>query len=182
MQSRMWLLVLSVVTADVSPTPVSSGGPEDQRLPLRTEFLMQMSADLEESQQVGDTPVGGRRIVYVKRGEFHGPALKGEVLPGGGDWVLMRKDGASQLDVRITLRTDDGALIYVTYRGISTMAPEVRQRILMGEAVDPAEYYFRTTPMFETAAVKYAWLNKLIAVGVGRRTRTGVVYSVYAVK
>ena len=104
------------------------------------------------------------------------------MLPGGGDWVLVRKDGVSQLDVRITLRTDDGALIYVTYRGISTMTPEMRQRILKGEVVNPSEYYFRTTPVFETAAEKYAWLNKLVAVGVGRRTRTGVEYSVYAIQ
>jgi Protein of unknown function (DUF3237) len=155
---------------------------EDEPLPLRSEFLMQMSAELEDSQQLGESPVGGRRIVYVKGGQFAGAGLKGQVLPGGGDWVVVRKDGASQLDVRITLRTDDGALIYVTYRGISTMTPEMRQRILKGEAVNPSEYYFRTTPVFETAAEKYVWLNKLVAVGVGRRTRTGVEYSVYAIR
>jgi hypothetical protein len=94
----------------------------------------------------------------------------------------VRKDAVSQLDVRITLRTEDDALIFVTYRGISSMAPEVRKRILSGDHVDPSEYYFRTTPSFETAAEKYAWLNKLVAVGVGRRTLTGVVYSVYAIK
>ena len=143
---------------------------------------MQMSTELEDSQQIGETPVGGRRIVYVKGGQFAGAALKGRVLPGGGDWALVRKDGVSHVDVRITLRTDDGALIYVTYRGISTMTPEVRQRILKGEAVNPSEYYFRTTPVFETAAERYAWLNKLVAVGVGRRTRTGAEYSVYAIK
>lgn len=155
---------------------------DDAPLPLRTAFLMQMTAELEESQQLGDTPAGGRRIVYVKRGEFAGPELKGQVLPGGGDWVLVRRDGVSQLDVRITLRTDDGALIFVTYRGISTMTSDVRGRILKGEAVDPSQYYFRTAPFFETAAEKYAWLNRLVAVGVGRRTPTGVVYSIYAVK
>ena len=143
---------------------------------------MQMSAELEESQMHGETPLGGRRIVYVKHGEFSGPSLKGKVLPGGGDWVLLRKDGVSQLDVRITLQTDDGALIYVTYRGISTMAPEVRQRIIEGAVVAPSEYYFRIAPSFETSATKYAWLNSLVAVGVGRRTRTGVAYSVYAIK
>jgi len=155
---------------------------QEEPLPLHFEFLMQMSAELEEPQAIGDTPFGGRRIVYVKGGEFSGPGLKGRVLAGGGDWVLVRKDGVSQLDVRITLRTEDDVLIFVTYRGISSMAPEVRRRILSGEAVDPSEYYFRTTPSFETAAEKYAWLNKLVAVGVGRRTRTGVVYSVYAIK
>jgi hypothetical protein len=160
----------------------SSASAQGAPLPLRTEFLMMLSAELEESQMVGDTPLGSRRIVYVRNGSFAGPALKGTVLPGGGDWVLLRDDGASSLDVRITLRTEDGALIYVTYGGVSTMSPEVRARIIAGEVVNPSEYYFRTTPRFETASEKYAWLNKVVAVGVGQRTRTGVVYSVYAVK
>ncbi len=182
MRYRTGMVFLTYTTAALFSLlgPVALG--ENEPLPLRSQFLMQMSAELEDSQQLGETPVGGRRIVYVKRGEFSGPDLKGQVLPGGGDWVLVRRDGVSQLDVRITLRTDDGALIFVSYRGISTLAPEVRQRILKGEVVDPSEYYFRTAPFFETASEKYAWLNKLVAVGVGRRTRTGVVYSVYAIK
>jgi hypothetical protein len=155
---------------------------QDGPLPLRTEFLVELSAELEDSQMLGETPLGGRRIVYVKGGNFAGPGLKGSVLPGGGDWVLVRKDGVSQLDVRITLRTEDGALIFVTYRGLLNMAPEMRTRIMNGGAVDPSEYYFRTTPSFETASEKYAWLNKLVTVGVGRRTRTGVSYSIYAIK
>jgi hypothetical protein len=90
--------------------------------------------------------------------------------------------GRYEIRPQIVIRTEDGALIFVTYRGVSDMAPEMRRLILNGEAVDPSEYYFRTTPYFETAAQKYAWLNKLVAVGVGRRTRTGAVYSVYAIK
>jgi hypothetical protein len=180
MHCRFRVLVFGVVGAFLLSGASASG--QDAPLPLRTEFLMMLSAELEESQMVGDTPLGSRRIVYVRSGAFAGPNLKGTVIPGGGDWVLLRGDGASSLDVRITLRTDDGALIYVTYGGVSTMSPEVRRRIIDGEAVAPSEYYFRTTPRFETASGKYAWLNKLVTVGVGQRTKTGVVYSVYAVK
>src|SRR5258708_40124044 len=110
--------------------------------PPRTEFLMQLRAELEEPQAVGETPLGGRSILYVKRGSFVGPRLKGEVLPGGGDWVLVRKDDVSQLDVRITLRCDDGALIFVSYRGIADIPPDVRARIAKGEDVSPDKYYF----------------------------------------
>ena len=180
MRFRLRSLIVSLACAFLLAG--SSASAQDAPLPLRTEFLMMLSAELEESQMVGDTPLGSRRIVYVRSGAFTGPGLKGTVLPGGGDWVLLRGDGASSLDVRITLRTEDGALIYVTYGGVSTMSPEVRARIIAGEVVDPSEYYFRTTPRFETASEKYAWLNKVVAVGVGQRTRAGVVYSVYAVK
>jgi hypothetical protein len=81
-------------------------------------------------------------------------------------WLLVRRDGAGQLDVRITIKTDDEALIYMRYEGI--LAGEALPRVLGGEAVPPAEYYFRTTPYFETSSQKYAWLNKIVAVGVGQ--------------
>lgn len=148
---------------------------------LRSELLCEMSAELEEPQDLGTTPFGKRRILYVKGGTFAGPRLRGEVLPGGGDWVLVRLDGVRQLDVRVTLRTDDGHLVYMSHRGLLDVPPEVFQRLLRGEAVDPAEYYFRTTPTFETASEKYAWLNRIVAVGTARRTPTGMADTVYAI-
>lgn len=148
---------------------------------LKAEFLLDLNADLEVPQDIGPTPHGNRRIVYVKGGTFAGPRLKGEVLPGGGDWLLVRPDGAYELDVRGTLRTDDGHLIYVHYPGIIHASPAIMQRLRRGERdLDPSEYYFRTTPAFETGSEKYAWLNVIVAVGIGRRTPTGVGYMVYA--
>ena len=40
---------------------------------------------------------------------------------------------------------------------------------------------FRITPTFETGLEKYAWLNHLVSVGVGRRTPTGLSYRIYAI-
>ncbi len=150
---------------------------------VKTEFLFDMSADLdwEGAIDVGATPYGVRRIIYVTGGTFEGPKMKGVVLPGGGDWLIVRPDGATILDVRATLRTDDGHIIYTYYQGINYTPPEVRERMQKGEAVDPSEYYFRTTPVFETASEKYGWLNRIVAVGIGRVTPTGVVYRVYAI-
>ena len=85
------------------------------------------------------------------------------------------------LDVRITLRTDDGHLIYAHYPGLFHSSPDVAQRFTQGELVDPSEYYFRTAPLFETASDKYAWLNRILAVGIGRRMPGQVGYAVYAV-
>ena len=104
------------------------------------------------------------------------------LLPGGGDWLLVRPDGASELDVRATLRTDDGHLIYMYYRGILSRPPAVMERMRQGERdIDPSEYYFRTTPVFETGSEKYDWLNRINSVGVGRFTQSGVAYTVYAI-
>ncbi|HEY3566388.1 MAG TPA: DUF3237 domain-containing protein [Thermoanaerobaculia bacterium] len=148
---------------------------------LRTELLFEISVNLEPPQVVGPTPNGDRRVRLISGGSFAGPKLRGEVLPGGGDWLLLRPDGARLLDVRLALRTEEGHLIYVISRGIMNMSPEIYQRIGAGEEIDPSQYYFRTTPLFETAAAELDWLNRVVAVTVGRLTTRTVVQTVYAV-
>ncbi|MGH8678175.1 MAG: DUF3237 domain-containing protein, partial [Burkholderiales bacterium] len=130
----------------------------------------------------GATPVGQRRIAPVSGGRFEGPRLRGAVLPqAGGDWILIRSDGSFQLDVRLTLQTDDAALIYMSYRGVRHASTEVSARLARGEQVSPGSYYFRTAPFFETGAEKYAWLNNIVAVGVGERMPASVRYDVFQI-
>jgi hypothetical protein len=150
---------------------------------VKTEFLFEMSGDLDREGMinVGATPQGNRTIIYVTGGKVEGPKIKGEVLPSGGDWYTTRPDGVGVVDVRAACRTDDGHIIYCWYRGINVTPTEVSERMAKGEAVDPSEYYFRTTPVFETASEKYGWLNNIVAVGIGRFTPTGVAYKVYAI-
>jgi len=85
------------------------------------------------------------------------------------------------LDVRVTLEADDGALIYMTYRGLRHGPDDVMARVNAGEEVDPSEYYFRTAPFFETGSEKYAWLNNIVCVAIGRRNKKGPVYRVFEV-
>ena len=87
--------------------------------------------------------------------------------------MLLRQDGVLALDVRITLETDDGHLIFMSYRGMRHGPKEVIERLNRGEKVDPQSYYFRMVPQFETSSDKYAWLNRLVALGKGRREPTG---------
>jgi hypothetical protein len=108
--------------------------------------------------------------------------MKGTVVQApGGDWLLMRPDQVLTLDVRLTLLTDDGEYIYMSYRGLRHGPKEVMDKLNKGEAVDPALYYFRMTPIFETSSTQYAWLNRIIGVGTGRRESTGPIYEVYEV-
>lgn len=148
---------------------------------LNSQLLFEIDIAVTPPQVLAGTPYGDRRIVSVTGGTFEGPKLRGTVLPGGGDWILARHDGAVQLDVRLTLQTDDEHLVYMTYRGIRDGPPEVIERLNRGEAVDPAEYYFRTTPCFETGSDKYGWLNRICAVAVGDRRPTGPHYTVYEI-
>ena len=150
---------------------------------IKTEFLCDFKADLDwaGTLNVGTTPHGARSIICCNGGVIEGPKMKGEVLPGGGDWPTMRPDGSIVLDVRAAARMDDGQIVYTYYRGISTIRMDTLQAILKGQAVDPSDYYFRTTPVFETASEKYSWLNRIVAVGVGQFLPTGVAYKVYAI-
>ena len=146
----------------------------------RLELLYEMSVQLEPAQVIGQTPQGVRQIIYVRSGTFQGPRMKGEVLPGGGDWFLIRPDGVGELDVRATVRTDDGALVYAFYRGYVVAAPEVWARFARGEEVPRDQYYFYTAPMFQTGAPQYDWLNRTMAVGLGFAIPGGVAYRVFA--
>src|SRR5262249_33070286 len=133
-------------------------------------------------QQLGATPLGTRRIVPVSGGHFEGDRLRGVVLPiAGSDWLLQRADGSAQQDVRLLLKTDDGALIAMTYRGVRHSSAEVAATPARGDSVPKTEYYLRTAPFFETASERYAWLNTIVAVGVGERLPNEVVYSVFEV-
>ncbi len=141
---------------------------------------MQLRAEFGPVLDLGQTPRGARRMLPFAGGSFQGERLGGQILPGGGDWVRMRQDGVAELDIRMTLRTEDGALIELRSSGLFEIAAEDRERIQRGEDVDSARYYFRTAQRFETGAASYQWLNRMLAVGSGRRTQTGMVTEAYA--
>ncbi len=136
---------------------------------LTTEYAFDLRATVDTPQEVGDTPAGKRRFIPITGGTFEGPRLKGIVLPGGADAQVIRPDGVTDLVARYTLKVDDGTLIYVVNRGLRHGPPEVMQRLMRGESVDPGAYYFRTTPAFEVAAGPHDWLNRSVFVGTGAR-------------
>ncbi len=148
---------------------------------IRLRPLLTMKLAVRPLIVVGETPLTTRRIGVVFGGAFEGERLAGEVLDGGSDWQSVRRDGATLLDVRLNLKTDDGALIGVTYKGIRQGPPEVITRLERGEVVDPETYYFRINPMFETASEKYAWLNNILGIGTGHRFSDGPVYNLFEV-
>ncbi len=148
---------------------------------LSSELLAVFEIAVEKPIVLDSTPSGQRLIVNVTGGTFEGPEFQGKILPGGGDWLVLRRDGSLQLDVRATLETHDGALVYMVYRGVRTGPPGVIKRLNAGENVDPSEYYFRIAPFFETGAENYAWLNGLVCVGIGERKPSGPRYEVHRI-
>jgi hypothetical protein len=148
---------------------------------IRTRPLFVMRLDVKPLIVVGATPGAFRRIGVMPGGAFEGERLSGDVLDGGTDWQSVHSDGATALDVRVPLKTQDGALIAMRYQGVRHGPPDVIARLEKGEAVDPASYYFRIAPTFETSAPQYDWLNRIIAIGAGYRRADGPIYSVFEV-
>ena len=139
------------------------------------EFAFEVTAEIGAPQDLGMTPHGRRRIIPVLGGRFEGPAIRGRVLPGGADWQILRADGAAELDARYTLETGDGALIYVSNRGMRSGSPDVLARLNAGETVDPGSYYFRTVAQFETGAARYQWLTQALFISSAERYPDRVV-------
>ncbi|MGP4104794.1 DUF3237 domain-containing protein [Nonomuraea sp. KM90] len=151
---------------------------------IQTEFLFDIVIDLNPQLDFGRGPVGQRVLFGAAGGTFEGPRLRGEVLPGGGDWALFRPDGVMLLDVRLTLRTDDGALLHMTYGGRYTTPPELRADMAddaVRHQVPPSRYYFRSNPLFETGAESHAWLNDIVCVASGYLVEGGIAYKVFQV-
>jgi hypothetical protein len=140
--------------------------------------LMTIQVIVPPPQKIGAVPHGTRAIAPIAGGTFEGSRLRGRVLPGGADWTLLRSDAVLELDLRITLETDDGALIYMTSFGLRHGPPEVLAALARGESVDPSRYYFRTAPRFETSAPQYAFLNRFIAIALGDRRASGPIYTI----
>lgn len=152
---------------------------------LKSEFLFELEAELNPPQVVGPVLTGTRIIFPAKSGFIKSQKLNGNILPGGGDWGLVVDSTTFKLDVRITIETDDGAIIYMTYSGFVHTDAKKFTKILEGkwDELVPTDYYFRTNPFFETSSPKYAWLNHTIAIGVGRFAAPGkVAYRVFAIK
>jgi Protein of unknown function (DUF3237) len=149
---------------------------------MNTRLLMVLRVKVAATQNIGAGPLGTRRTAPLSGGTFEGPRLRGSVLPAGSaDWLLLRADGVLELDLRVTLQTDDGALISMRSFGLRHGPPEVIAAIGRGETVDPSTYYFRTTPRFETAHPAYSFLNRLVAVAAGDRRADGPVYTIHEV-
>src|SRR6266576_2590352 len=139
---------------------------------------MRLQVAVAGVQKIGAVPHGTRGTALIASGQFEGARLRGKVLAGGGDWTLLRGDGVLELELRLTLETDDGALIHMTSFGLRHGPPAAIAALARGETVDPSTYYFRTTPHFETGHPKYTFLNRLLAVSSGDRRAEGPIYTI----
>jgi hypothetical protein len=150
--------VLAIAVLTVGPATSEAQQPASD---LESEFLFELVLDVDEQVDAGHV-----RIAPVTGGTFGGPGIRGRVRPGGADWIT-QVSGHSSLDVRITLETDDGAVIYMTYGGIVSQTED--------------GVYWRVRPVFHTASERYDWLNHIVSVGKSKAVPGKVAYDIFRI-
>jgi hypothetical protein len=159
-----------------------SQSPASQMIIPQLEFVYEAVASLGSPVPIGHTVDGTRRIIPIlEGGSVTGPLIKGTMMGNAADWQLTRPDGVTVVDAIYGIKTDDGVIIQIHNKGLRHGPPEVMARLLAGEEVDPAEYYFRTTPEFIAPTGKYDWMNRSVFVCSGARYPSGIKLWVWRV-
>ena len=170
---------VALAAAGLSSTAFA-GGPSGTAPPIATEYAFTAEITLGAPVVVGQGPEGLRRFVPISGGKIDGPALTARVLPGAGDWQVVRADEVVSLEARYVLETADGVRVAVTNRGLRHGPAPVMARLARGETVSPGEYYFRTVAEFQAPlGSKYEWLNKALYLTTGERRAETVIVHFY---
>lgn len=151
--------------------------------PPALEHLCDLVVEIGAALDVGQTAMGMRRVIPITGGTVTGPLLQGHILPGGADFQLI-VDGGRQahLDARYVLALQDGSCVFVHNTALRVASPDDAARLMRGEAVNPANVYFRCQPRFEASSARWAWLSEHQFVGVGSRLPDAVHLSFYVVR
>lgn len=147
---------------------------------LAVEHVCDLQVDLEPPLRML-SPLGPRATYVIRGGRLEGPKLRGDFLPGGGDWVSAGSDGISRLDVRATIRTDDGALIQYESRGLAKLTPDDLRRWSDGGRVPFTDGYVRATPLLLTGDERYAWVNESVLISHAELSESGIDHRIYRV-
>lgn len=152
------------------------------RAQIAIEYIMTLHSPLEPPHQAG----GDLQIYNVRAGGWiRGPAIRGDVVPPSGDWLRTMPSGVRKLDVRLSVRADDGSSIFISFAGRTVSNADALKRLEAGETLGPDQLHFMIAPTFETASESYAWLNGLVTVGklvsLNRSHDRHVTYDIFAV-
>jgi hypothetical protein len=145
-------------------------------------LAMRLRVLIGAPQELGMVDGVRKRVIPITGGSVDGPRLSGKVLPGGADWQSIRADGTADILARYSLEASDGTIISVVNPGYRHGPPPVLARIAAGEVVDPALYYFRTTPRFEVAGDSpHGWLGRTVFLCTAARYKDHVALDIFAV-
>ena len=155
-----------------------------QTTQIGTDYLMTAHIPTERKAIDANTTI----VNILPGGWVKGPKISGKIIPPGGDWIRVMPSGVLRLDVRLTIETDDGALVYMNYGGVVVTSKEANDALARGETLDDKGIpYFIATPQFETSSDKYDWMNRLQGIAkMSKYKRTKaeafVEYDVFAAR
>jgi hypothetical protein len=151
----------------------------------KLEYLMTYKALLEPAYKIDDTLY----IINVLPGGWaKGPTINGTFIPPGGDWLRLMPSGAFRLDVRATIKTDEGDLLYLTYNGMIEHTEASLAKVMGGDKYTHEDVpYFVTAPTIQTASKKFGYLNRVQLINKfveGRMSKEEgyVMYDVFVVR
>ena len=171
-----FLTAAAAAPPPVTPAVTSASGV----LPLSSDYLFTADVKVGAPMVVGQGPDGLRRFIPITGGNASGPAFTGKVLPGSGDWQIVRSDGVISLEARYTLESADGVRIAITNRGLRDASPAVTERMMRGDPVAASEYYFRTVAQIEAPnGSKYEWMNRRLFIGIAERKADAAIVHFY---
>lgn len=146
------------------------------------EHLATLNVEVIAPQEIGETPMGRRRVIPIVGGTVRGHHLSGRILPGGADFQSIRSATFTDIHARYVIETDQGETIYVENTGIRTGSAQDIADLAQGKPVEPERIYFRSYPRFETAAPRLLWLNTHLFIGTGARYPDRVELNFYCIK
>jgi hypothetical protein len=180
-KATLTVLTLTLMLLAIQTVSATEAPPQLQPPPVSFEKSFRLEVSIGAPLDVGIVDGVRKRIIPITGGTVQGARIHGVVVAGGADWQGIRESGSTQVWARYTLRTDDGTYISITNPGVRRGPAEVLQSLLKGERVDPALYYFRSTPSFEVADGAYGWLRESVFVCSGAREAKLVRLDCYAV-
>jgi Protein of unknown function (DUF3237) len=163
-----WLPVVGSPANEVGPPAAATATtaiPDRPRWAYQLDFFAALTVDLR-AEVLGPTPEGYRVNFFVKEGTVKGPRIDAEVLPEGGDWMCIRSDGIGMVDISITYKTTDGALILERAGGVFDLGPDGYAKVAAGQFTGSPPFY--ATPTWQTAHPEWSWLNRCQGFGIGR--------------
>ncbi len=171
---------LALLWAGAFVGTATGGAPAVAPLPLSADYLFTAEVKVASPMVIGQSPDGLRRFIPITGGSVSGPAFNGKVLPGSGDWQIVRSDGVISLEARYTLESAEGVRIAITNRGLRDATPAVTERMMRGDPVAAGEYYFRTVAQIEAPiGSKYEWMNRKLFIGIAERKADAAIVHFY---
>lgn len=178
---RTLLKAMPALALTGAATPLAATPPAALATPALT-LAMRLRVLIGAPQELGMVDGVRKRVIPITGGTVDGPRLTGRILPGGADWQSIRADGTADILARYSIAASDGTILSITNPGYRHGPAPVLARIAKGEAVDPALYYFRTTPRFDVASDgPHAWLGRTVFLCTAARYSDHVALDIFAV-